>query len=74
MMRHLLLALAAATATLLGLMPILLGAGAGSEVMSRLAAPMVGGVLTDILFTLLVLPVVYLLVRQRSGGAAGAGQ
>ena len=44
-----------------GLIPIMLGSGTGSEVMSRLAAPMVGGVLTDILFTLLVLPVLLFL-------------
>lgn len=61
-----------ATATFLGLLPILAGSGTGSEVMSRLAAPMVGGVLTDIVFTLLVLPVVYLLVRQYRVRRAGA--
>jgi Cu(I)/Ag(I) efflux system membrane protein CusA/SilA len=54
-----------ATATVAGLLPILLGSGTGSEVMSRLAAPMVGGMLTTIVFTLLVLPAVFLLWRQR---------
>lgn len=55
-----------ATATVLGLLPILVGSGTGSEVMSRLAAPMVGGMLSTIVFTLLVLPCVYLLWRGRA--------
>jgi Cu(I)/Ag(I) efflux system membrane protein CusA/SilA len=46
-------------------MPILWGSGTGSEVMSRLAAPMVGGMLSAVLLTLLVLPVIYLLWRRR---------
>jgi Cu(I)/Ag(I) efflux system membrane protein CusA/SilA len=54
-----------ATATVAGLLPILVGSGTGSEVMSRLAAPMVGGMLTTIVFTLLVLPAAFLLWRQR---------
>jgi Cu(I)/Ag(I) efflux system membrane protein CusA/SilA len=54
-----------ATATIAGLLPILLGGGTGSEVMSRLAAPMVGGMLSTVVLTLLVLPVIYLLWRQR---------
>lgn len=53
-----------AGATVIGLVPILYGTGTGSEVMSRLAAPMVGGMLTTILLTLFVLPVVYLLVTK----------
>lgn len=54
-----------ATATIVGLLPILWGSGTGSEVMSRLAAPMVGGMLSAVLLTLLVLPVIYLLWRGR---------
>jgi Cu(I)/Ag(I) efflux system membrane protein CusA/SilA len=54
-----------ASATVIGLMPILLGSGTGSEVMSRLAAPMVGGMISAVLLTLLVLPVIYLLWRRR---------
>jgi Cu(I)/Ag(I) efflux system membrane protein CusA/SilA len=54
-----------ATATIVGLLPILYGSGTGSEVMSRLAAPMVGGMLSAVLLTLLVLPVIYLLWRRR---------
>ena len=53
-----------ATATIVGLLPILWGSGTGSEVMSRLAAPMVGGMLSAVLLTLLVLPVIYLLWRK----------
>jgi Cu(I)/Ag(I) efflux system membrane protein CusA/SilA len=44
-----------------GLMPIMLGGGTGSEVMRRIAAPMVGGMLTATVLTLLVIPSVYLL-------------
>ena len=51
--------LMASIATVVGLLPILLSDGAGSEVMKRLAAPMVGGMLTSILVSLLVLPVLY---------------
>jgi Cu(I)/Ag(I) efflux system membrane protein CusA/SilA len=52
-----------ASATTLGLLPILLGGGTGSEVMSRIAAPMVGGMVSATLLTLLVLPAVFLLWR-----------
>tara|TARA_R110002110_G_scaffold415561_2_gene650929 strand:- start:146690 stop:149815 length:3126 start_codon:yes stop_codon:yes gene_type:complete len=54
-----------ASATVVGLLPILYGDGTGSEVMSRLAAPMVGGMISSVLLTLLVLPVIYLLWRAR---------
>jgi Cu(I)/Ag(I) efflux system membrane protein CusA/SilA len=54
-----------ATATIVGLLPILLGTGTGSEVMSRLAAPMVGGMISTVILTLFVLPVIYLLWRRR---------
>ncbi len=54
-----------AGATIAGLMPILLGQGTGSEVMSRLAAPMVGGMVSSVILTLLVLPVIYLIWRGR---------
>ena len=48
-----------------GLLPILWGSGAGSEVMSRIAAPMVGGMLTAPLLSLFVVPVAYRLMRRR---------
>jgi Cu(I)/Ag(I) efflux system membrane protein CusA/SilA len=50
-------------ATIAGLIPILIGTGTGSEVMSRIAAPMVGGMVSAIILTLLVLPCVYYLWR-----------
>ena len=50
---------------LAGLAPILLGHGAGSEVMSRIAAPMIGGMLTAPLLSMLVIPAGYLLIRRR---------
>jgi Cu(I)/Ag(I) efflux system membrane protein CusA/SilA len=62
-----------AGATIVGLLPILFGSGTGSEVMSRLAAPMVGGMISSVLLTLLVLPVIYLLWRQRSCKHTAAG-
>ncbi|MEH6565094.1 MAG: efflux RND transporter permease subunit [Halopseudomonas sp.] len=49
-----------------GLLPILLGSGTGSEIMSRIAAPMVGGMITAPLLSLFVLPAAYLLMRRRS--------
>lgn len=50
---------------LVGLIPIMLGAGTGSEVMQRIAAPMVGGMITAPLLSLFVLPAAYLLVYRR---------
>lgn len=44
-----------------GLLPIFLGTGTGSEVMSRIAAPMIGGMITAPLLSLFVIPVIYLL-------------
>jgi Cu(I)/Ag(I) efflux system membrane protein CusA/SilA len=49
---------------LAALLPILLGSGAGSEVMSRIAAPMIGGMLTAPLLSMFVLPAAYLLLRR----------
>lgn len=51
---------------LAGLLPILLGHGAGAEVMSRIAAPMIGGMLTAPLLSMFVLPAAYLLLRGRT--------
>ena len=55
-----------AAAIIAGLLPILLGTGTGSEVMSRIAAPMVGGMVSAVGLTLLVVPAVYYLWRKRS--------
>lgn len=49
---------------IVGLLPILYGTGTGSEVMSRIAAPMVGGMVSSLVLTLLVLPAVYYLWRR----------
>jgi Cu(I)/Ag(I) efflux system membrane protein CusA/SilA len=46
-----------------GLVPLFIGAGAGSEVMQRIAAPMVGGMITAPLLSMIVLPAAYLLIR-----------
>jgi len=48
-----------------GLLPILLGGGTGSEIMSRIAAPMVGGMVTAPLLSLFVIPAAYRLMRRR---------
>jgi len=48
-----------------GLVPIMLGTGTGSEVMKRIAAPMVGGMITAPLLSMFVVPVVYFLFRRR---------
>jgi len=50
----------------IGLLPIMWGAGTGSETMRRIAAPMVGGVVTATLVTLVVLPVLFVLVHGRT--------
>jgi Cu(I)/Ag(I) efflux system membrane protein CusA/SilA len=47
------------TATMAGLLPIMWGSGTGSEVMRRIAAPMVGGLVSSTLLTLLVIPMIY---------------
>lgn len=51
---------------LAGLFPVLVGGGTGSEVMSRIAAPMIGGMLTAPLLSMLIIPAAYLLMRRRS--------
>ena len=51
-------------AIMAGLLPILWGTGTGSEVMSRIAAPMVGGMISSTVLTLAVIPAVYALVKQ----------
>jgi copper/silver efflux system protein len=51
-----------------GLLPIMWGVGAGSDVMKRIAAPMVGGVVTSVLMELLVYPAIYYIWKRRSIG------
>ena len=51
---------------IIGLLPILYGSGTGSEIMSRIAAPMVGGMASALILTLIVLPVTYSLVNTQT--------
>jgi Cu(I)/Ag(I) efflux system membrane protein CusA/SilA len=51
-------------AIMAGLLPILWSSGTGSEVMRRIAAPMVGGMVSSAVLTLLVIPVIYALIKQ----------
>jgi Cu(I)/Ag(I) efflux system membrane protein CusA/SilA len=51
-------------AIMAGLLPIMWGTGTGSEVMSRIAAPMVGGMISSTVLTLGVIPALYALVKQ----------
>lgn len=52
-------------AIMAGLLPILWGTGTGAEVMSRIAAPMVGGMISSTILTLCVIPALYALIKQR---------
>jgi Cu(I)/Ag(I) efflux system membrane protein CusA/SilA len=54
---------------LAGLLPILCGSGTGSEIMSRIAAPMVGGMLTAPLLSMFIIPAAYRLMRLRKNGS-----
>jgi len=51
-----------------GLLPIMIDQGTGSEVMRRIAAPMVGGMITAPLLSLFVIPAIYLVWRRRGLG------
>ncbi|MBI4356507.1 MAG: efflux RND transporter permease subunit [Gammaproteobacteria bacterium] len=53
-------------AIIMGLLPIMWGSGTGSEVMRRIAAPMVGGMVSATLLALIVIPAVYALWKQRT--------
>ena len=50
-----------------GLLPIMVGSGTGSEVMQRIAGPMIGGMITAPLLSMLVVPAVFLLMRRTRG-------
>lgn len=52
------------SATIAGLLPIMLGTGTGSEVMRRIATPMVGGLISATLLTLFVIPALFLVINQ----------
>lgn len=55
-----------------GLIPIMVAGGTGSEIMQRIAAPMVGGMITAPLLSMFVVPVVYLMMRRREIRRAAA--
>ena len=63
-------------ANILGLIPVMWATGTGADVMKRLAAPMVGGVLSAMLLTLVVIPALYVIWRWQTDvkRQAGAGQ
>jgi Cu(I)/Ag(I) efflux system membrane protein CusA/SilA len=52
-------------AAFFGLIPIMWSTGAGADLMKRIAAPMVGGLVTSFLLELLIYPAVYLLWKER---------
>ena len=60
-------------AIMAGLLPIMWGTGTGSEVMSRIAAPMVGGMISSTILTLAVIPAIYALVKERGLRRRAAG-
>ena len=51
-------------AIVIGLVPIMIGSGTGSEVMQRIAGPMIGGMISTVLLTLLVIPAIYTIWKQ----------
>ena len=58
---------------LFGLVPLLWAEGSGADVMKRIAAPMVGGLLTSALLTLEIIPVIYTYWRFEQRGALSVG-
>jgi Cu(I)/Ag(I) efflux system membrane protein CusA/SilA len=61
-------------AIMAGLLPILWSTGAGSEIMQRIAVPMIGGMVSSTLLTLIVIPAVYGLVKGFGLGKTGRNQ
>jgi Cu(I)/Ag(I) efflux system membrane protein CusA/SilA len=49
--------------TMLGLAPIMIGSGTGSEVMKRIASPMIGGLISSTILTLIIIPAVYSVIK-----------
>jgi Cu(I)/Ag(I) efflux system membrane protein CusA/SilA len=56
--------------TIIGLLPIMFGHETGSEVMKRIAAPMIGGLVSSTILTLIIVPAIYYLIKQRQIGKA----
>lgn len=53
-------------AIVIGLVPIMIGGGTGSEVMQRIAGPMIGGMISSVILTLLVIPAIYYLWKAKT--------
>jgi Cu(I)/Ag(I) efflux system membrane protein CusA/SilA len=53
------------TTTMIGLLPLMIGHGTGSEVMKRMASPMIGGLISSTVLTLVIIPAVYAIVKGR---------
>ncbi|GJQ64263.1 MAG: CusA/CzcA family heavy metal efflux RND transporter [Melioribacteraceae bacterium] len=51
--------------TMLGLLPILIGVGIGSDVMKRIAAPMVGGIITSFIMELTLFPAIFFIIKKK---------
>lgn len=56
-----------ATSTIAGLLPVMFGQEPGSEVMARIAAPVIGGLLTSLLLTLFIIPALFAVAGEREG-------
>lgn len=59
-------------ALMAGLLPTLWGSGAGASVMRRIAAPMIGGMVSSTILTLVVIPAIYSLWKERELAARGS--
>ncbi len=51
--------------TLIGLLPVMLGTETGSQVMKRIAGPMVGGLISSTILTLVIIPAIYYIWKRR---------
>jgi Cu(I)/Ag(I) efflux system membrane protein CusA/SilA len=60
-------------AAMIGLLPIMWSTGTGADLMKRIAAPMVGGLVTSFLMELLVYPAIYLLWKKRELARSASG-
>ena len=61
-------------AIMAGLLPIMWGTGTGSEVMRRIAAPMIGGMISSTILTLIVIPALYALFKAREIKHSSSGE
>ena len=49
--------------TMIGLLPLMIGHGTGSQVMKRMASPMIGGLVSSTILTLVIIPAIYAIVK-----------